>query len=101
MLDLKKYAGFEWDKGNIDKNIDKNIEKHGITLKGAEEFFLDENLLIIEDIDHSQKEKRYIAIGKTVQNIILFSAFTIRKNKIRFISVRKANKKERSQYEET
>ena len=97
MLDLKKYAGFEWDKGNIDKNI----EKHGITLKGAEEFFLDENLLLIEDIDHSQKEKRYIAIGKTVQSKILFAAFTIRKNKIRIISVRKANKKERRQYEET
>ena len=97
MIDLGKYTGFEWDKGNIDKNI----EKHGITLKETEEFFLDENLLLIEDIDHSQKEKRYIAIGKTVQSKILFAAFTIRKNKIRIISVRKANKKERRQYEET
>ena len=97
MIDLGKYTGFEWDKGNIDKNI----EKHGITLKETEEFFLDENLLLIEDIDHSQKEKRYIAIGETVQSKILFAAFTLRKDKIRVISVRIANKKERRQYEET
>jgi len=95
MFDLSQISGFEWDKGNINKSF----KKHGITPNQSEEIFLDENLKVIRDIKHSQKEKRFIAIGKTFKNIILFIVFTIRKNKIRIISARKANKKERKKYE--
>jgi len=97
MLGLGTIEGFEWDKGNIDKSY----LKHGINQKEAEELFLDENVLFVEDIKHSQKEKRFIAIGKTIQEHILFAAFTIRGKKIRIISVRIANQKERRQYEKT
>lgn len=97
MLDLGKIKEFVWDKGNLDKSY----QKHGIAPKEAEEIFLDENVLLVEDVKHSQKEKRLIAIGKTTQNIVLFAVFTIRDSKIRIISARKANKKERKQYEKT
>ncbi|OGG09983.1 hypothetical protein A3A59_02865 [Candidatus Gottesmanbacteria bacterium RIFCSPLOWO2_01_FULL_42_10] len=94
MLDLSKIVGFEWDKGNIDKNY----EKHGITLKEAEEVFLDEKVFFTENIKHSQKEKRFIVIGRTSQEKIIFTAFTVRTNKIRIISARPVNKKEREAY---
>jgi hypothetical protein len=96
VIDLKKLVGFDWDQWNFDKSY----QKHGITPKEAEELFLDENVLIIEDLKHSEKEKRSIAIGKTAQDSVLFAVFTVRNLKIRIISVRAANNKERRQYEE-
>lgn len=96
MIDWGRTKSFEWDKGNVDKSY----QKHGITVNQAEEIFLDENLGIIKDIKHSQKEKRFIALGKTSKNKLLFVIFTIRKDKIRIISARIASKKERSRYEQ-
>ena len=96
MVDLKKITEFEWDKGNIDKSY----LKHGITIREAEESFLDENVFLQEDIQHSEKEERFITISKTTKNKMLFSILTIRNKKIRIISTRSANKKERRLYEE-
>ena len=96
VIDLSKIIGFEWDKGNIDKSY----QKHGITPNKAEEIFLDEEMLLLEDIEHSKQEDRFEVIGKTTQKVVLFLVFTIRKNKIRIISARKANIKERRQYEQ-
>ena len=95
MIDLENTKGFDWDKGNLDKSS----EKHGISSSQSEETFLDENLLQVDDIKHSKKEKRYVVIGKIFLNVVLFVVFMIRKNKIRIISARKANKKERRLYE--
>jgi uncharacterized protein len=95
MLNLDNYTGFQWDKGNINKSY----QKHGITPNEAEEPFLDEKVLVLEDVKHSGKEKRYFLIGKTVVGKILFVAFTLRKDKVRIISARKASKKERRIYE--
>lgn len=94
MFDLGSVKEFEWDEGNTDKSY----QKHGITQKESEELFIDENILFLEDVKHSQKEKRFIAIGKTILGKILFAVFTVRKSKMRIISVRLANKKERKQY---
>jgi len=96
MLDLRKFKGFEWDKGNIDKSY----QKHGITPNEAEEAFVDKDILLLEDIKQSQKELRFEAIGRIIKGDILFLAFTARGDKIRIISVRKANKKERRRYEQ-
>ena len=97
MIDWGKLGGFEWDRGNIDKSY----EKHGITPNQAEEVFLDEKLGVTADIKHSQKEKRFIAVGKNFDNKVLFIIFTVRKNKLRIISARIANKQERSKYEKS
>ena len=91
----REVAEFDWDEGNLDKSF----RKHGITANESEEIFLDENLGVTSDINHVQNEKRFIALGKTTAGKILFVVFTIRKNKIRIISARFANKKERSHYE--
>lgn len=95
MIDWGKIKRFEWDKGNIDKSY----QKHSITPNQSEEIFLDKELKIVRDVRHSQKEARYIALGKTFEKKTLFIVFVIRKNKIRIISARKANEKERRKYE--
>ena len=96
VIKLKKIIEFKWDRGNIDKSY----LKHGITPKESEEIFLDENLQVTKDIKHSQKEERFIGIGKNFKKKTLFTVFTIRKNKMRIISARTANKKERRKYNE-
>ncbi|EKE13872.1 MAG: hypothetical protein ACD_12C00773G0001 [uncultured bacterium] len=95
MMDLNKYTEFEWDKGNIDKSF----KKHKISPNEAEEIFLDENLKILKDIRHSQKEERFIALGITKSSKKLFIVYTVRRGKIRIISSRPMNKKQRTYYE--
>lgn len=95
MQTLPEIFEFEWDAGNLDKSY----EKHGITPKEAEEVFVSEELYVLKDIKHSQKEERFIALGKSLSGRNLFVVFTIRKNKIRIISARKMHKKEADKYE--
>ncbi len=95
MVDLSKITGFDWDEGNIDKSY----RKHGITPNQAESVFLDDNLAVEPDVKHQELEKRYIAIGSGEKGSILFTIFTIRNDKIRIISARGANQKERIKYE--
>jgi hypothetical protein len=87
--------GFDWDEGN---NI-KNYSKHKVSLNEAEEMFFNKPLIVLDDIKHSNSEKRYLALGKTNDSRKVFCVFTLRKNKIRIISIRDMNKKEREFYE--
>ena len=50
------------------------------------------------DIRHSQREKRYYALGQTSRGRHLFVAFTIRRKLIRVISVRDMNRREQESY---
>ena len=86
---------FEWDKGNIEKNW----LKHKVGYKEAEELFLNKQLLIFEDINHSQLEKRFVALGVTNKDRQLYIVFTVRNEKIRIISARNQSVKERKLYE--
>jgi hypothetical protein len=94
MINFEKIDGFDWDSGNIEKNL----VKHGISCQEAEEIFLDINAIHLEDNKHSVKEQRFARIGKSFSGKILIAFFTIRKNKIRIISVRNVNKKENNLY---
>ena len=93
----KGLKDFIWDKGNIDKNW----VKHRVSDTECEEVFFDENKVVSRDILHSQKEKRFIALGKTKKERLVFVAFTARGEKIRVISARDVNKKEKRLYEKT
>jgi len=87
---------FEWDIWNIQKNE----EKHGISCLEAESTFFDVRLVIFKDIRHSTKqEQRWIAYGKSNYHNVLMIAFTIRNNKVRIISARRASRKERETHE--
>ncbi len=95
MKALPKILSFEWDAGNINKSLAKHLIRSNV----AEEPFGDKNLLTFPDPTHSKTEDRYQLIGKTEQNNILFIIYTLRKDKIRIISARVANKNERRFYE--
>lgn len=95
MLVLPEPVYFEWDKGNIEKNL----LKHKVTSQEAEEPFDNKPNYIVEDEKHSLKEKRYLLWGVTDRGRKLSVIFTLREDKIRVISVRDMNKKERRAYE--
>ncbi|MCG2686642.1 BrnT family toxin [Candidatus Parcubacteria bacterium] len=96
MFNLSKLEGFDWDDGNIDKNW----EKHKVHWKECEEIFLNIPLLFSSDEIHSQKENRIRVLGKTNDNRKLFLVFTIRDKKIRIISARNQNRKEKEIYDQ-
>ena len=54
--------------------------------------------VFIKDVSHSQKEKRYILLGNTTEEKLLFVVFTLRNKKIRIITTRKANGKEKNRH---
>ena len=93
----KKVLQFEWDKGNIGKN-----KKHKVEDQEAEEVFFDEGKVILKDKIHStESEERFILLGKTKKNKLLYIVFTERNENVRIISARNINKKEVHLYEET
>ena len=77
---MTKRSDFEWDSA---KDL-KNKEKHGVSFALAQLAFLDHHRIILEDLEHSQDEKRYYCLGQ-VSDGILTVRFTYRKRKIRVI----------------
>ncbi|MBI3933155.1 MAG: BrnT family toxin [Acidobacteria bacterium] len=78
MIALPDPVTFIWDKGNERKNL----EKHGVTSQEVEEVFFDPQKKLLGDKFHSGKEDRYLLIGQTKRQRLLFVVFTIRNLKI-------------------
>lgn len=96
MINLNDVTGFDWDE----HNREKNWQKHQVLAGECEEVFFNLPFLLAPDPGHSQGEPRYYVLGHTLAGRRLFIAFTIRNNKIRVISAREMNRKERAIYEE-
>jgi uncharacterized DUF497 family protein len=88
---------FEWNN----KKAELNFKKHGITFQEAITIWNDEFAAFLDDPDHSKGEFRYIMIGYSNKNNLLFVSFTERNNIIRIISARKAIRDERKRHEES
>ncbi len=98
METLSTFIGFEWDKGNKDKNW----VKHRVSDAECEEVFFNIPLVVFPDKVHSRVEDRYYLLGRTDGDRLLFIVFTMRGDKIRIISARDVTRKERKcYYEET
>ncbi|MEK7288155.1 MAG: BrnT family toxin [Elusimicrobiota bacterium] len=69
---------FEWDS----RKDRKNQLKHGVSFKTAQYAFSDPERVIAEDLEHSEKEKRFYCFGR-VEEEILTVRFTFRKERIR------------------
>lgn len=83
---------FDPDKDNI------NMQKHGVSL--ADAGLIDwSSAKIVEDGREDYGETRYQALGM-LGDRLYFVAFTPRNGAMRVISLRKANKKEVSNYEQ-
>ncbi len=87
--------GFDWDDGNRDKNY----LRHNVLNGECEDVFFNQPLVIVSDIKHSKKEKRYAAFGVTDGGRRLAVVFTFRAKLLRVISARDMTRKERGYYE--
>lgn len=68
-------------------------------MKECEQVFFNKPRIIWKDTKHSVDEGRFIVFGKTNAKRGLHVVYTVRQKKIRVISARDQNKKERSFYE--
>lgn len=93
----KEPIQFQWDAGNRDKNW----LKHGVTTAECEEAFFDPHKRIVGATLHADRETRYVLLGQTQANRLLFVVFTIRRQTVRVISARNLKRRERGLYEET
>ncbi len=87
---------FEWDEN---KN-DSNKIKHKISFEEAKTVFYDDNALLIDDVEHSINEERFILLGLSSIANLLVVCHCVRENNevIRIISARKATKTETKEY---
>ena len=77
---MKKRSDFEWDH---DKDLMKR-EKHGVSFSLAQLAFLDGKRVILEDLEHSEHEKRVYCLGRVADGILTVR-LTYRDKKIRII----------------
>jgi len=88
---------FEWDP----LKAESNLRAHGVSFDEATTVFRDTLSITIADPDHSNSEDRFIDIGLSHRGQLLVVSYTERKDRIRIISARPANRAERKSYEET
>jgi len=77
-----------------------NLRKHGVDFEEAATVFRDPLLLVLPDLEHSQVEERWIALGRSVRQLLLVVVHTEDPRTIRIISAREAEPRERRQYEQ-
>jgi uncharacterized DUF497 family protein len=75
---MTRKSNFDWD----DHKDNLNQKKHGISFSEAQYAFGDANRVILEDLSHSSKEKRYYCLGKIGEEIVTVR-FTYRNKIIR------------------
>jgi uncharacterized protein len=98
VIDWTRLEQFDWDEGNSRKSVDK----HEVSQVEAEQVFVNEPLLVLEDERHRSREVRFHALGHTDAGRLLHVTFTLRQNDtmIRVISARPMHRRERLRYEE-
>jgi hypothetical protein len=78
----------------------RNLKKHGVSFDEAATVFYDPLSLTEPDHDHSIGENRFITLGLSSINRLLFVAHSDDNETIRIISAREAMKSERILYEQ-
>ena len=88
---------FEWDV----KKAQTNLEKHKVSFQEAVTVFRDTSARVFDDPDHSNGELLEVIVGHSARDRLLVVSFTERiEGRIRIISARKADRRERNEYEE-
>jgi uncharacterized DUF497 family protein len=86
---------FEWDPNKADANL----RKHSVSFGEAATVFADPLAVDRPDPDHSQGEGRFICVGRSYVDRLLVVAYAERGDRIRIISARVAEPRERRGYE--
>jgi uncharacterized DUF497 family protein len=87
---------FEWDP----RKSTLNQRKHGVSFDEARTAFADEHGLLLDDLDHSGTEQRFVLLGLSAAFRVLVVVHSYREDEdtIRIISARRATREERNQY---
>ena len=90
------YLHYEWDPAKSEINR----SKHGVSFEEAATAFDDPNALLIADYYHSTEEDRFILLGVSNKDRVLYVCHCYRDpdDRIRIIFARKATEKEMSFY---
>ena len=88
---------FEWDEA---KNAE-NKRKHGVSFEEARSVFYDDRALLIEDPDDAHGEDRFVLLGASdaIRRLLVCHCYRQEDAVIRLISARKADRRERAEYE--
>jgi uncharacterized protein len=84
---------FEWD----DDKAARNWLSHGIRFEAARDVFRDAFAIEWADTRHGDTEARFVIVGM-VESRLLFVSYTQRGDRIRIISAREAEPRERRRY---
>ena len=94
---IERVAGFDWDDGNREK-----CTAHGVSIAAIESLF-EGGVWTFPDVAHSDREDRFLGIGRTAAGRYVFVAFTIRSRHgarwLRPISARYMHAKEIRHYQ--
>ena len=89
---------FEWNA----RKAAVNHTKHGVSFGEAATVFADPDALDGPDLRHSERESRFLRLGRAATGRVLIVAYTVRRRgdgeSIRIISARRASRKERAAY---
>ena len=86
-------AIFEWD----DAKARRNYNRHGVTFEIARKAFRDPSMVEILDDRENYGEERYLLIG-LADGQLLSVIYTVRSQRVRLISARRANRDEQDHY---
>lgn len=84
---------FEWDE----RKAAANEEKHGVPFAFATRVFLDIDCLMNESAGRSENEQRFEVVG-VIEKRVYVVIFTQRNGRMRIISARKGNDREKRKY---
>jgi len=90
---------FEWDVGNTKHILNDHPEREN-TIEEVESIFYDPHFIIAFNRVDENGENRYCGVGIGNDKHEKFVVFIVRAGKIRPISCRRANKKDRIRYYE-
>lgn len=74
-----------------------NVRKHGVSFADAEQALRDPLSVTIEDPD-AESEQRFVTLGMDSLGRVLVVVYTLRGERVRLISARKASRGESEQY---
>ena len=75
-----------------------NLKKHGVSISEGDGVLNDPLAITVED-DSAEGEQRFVTIGMNLFGSLMVVVYTPRGSKVRIISVRRADPKERRAYE--
>jgi len=86
---------FEWDPAKAEKNL----RKHGIDFVRAEDVFFDPKCVRQDSTSEHDTELRSKAVGRIEDGRLVAVIYTMREERIRIISARRARDNERRKYD--